>query len=106
MNKKEDRTMAMKLSYKSGSSLNAAISSGKCGCIFWMRSKFAMSFSSTLEPILSGTVKKNTWTYGSSLGNAAHIAAFMSKKGPMERGIHRATCRKDSTASDDLDTTT
>ena len=42
-------------------------------------------------------------TYGSSLGNAAHMAAFMSKKGPMERGIHRATCRKDSTASDNLD---
>ena len=42
-------------------------------------------------------------TYGSSLGNAAHMAAFMSKKGPMERGIHRATRRKDSTASDILD---
>jgi len=41
-------------------------------------------------------------THGSSLGNAAHMAAFMSKKGLMERGIHRATCRKVSTASDDL----
>ena len=41
-------------------------------------------------------------TYGSSVGNAAHMAAFMSKKGLMERGTHRAMCRKASTASVDL----
>ena len=36
-----------------GSSLNAAIISGKCGCIFMMQLKFSASISSTLEPILS-----------------------------------------------------
>ena len=41
-------------------------------------------------------------TYGSSLGNDAHIAAFKSKKWLMECGIHRAMCWKASTASDGL----
>ena len=43
-----------------------------------------------------------THAYSSSLGNAVHMAAFMSKKGLIEHGIHRATCRKVSTASVDL----
>ena len=41
-------------------------------------------------------------TQGSSLGNAAYMAEFMSKKGLIERRIHLATCRKASTASDNL----
>jgi hypothetical protein len=70
-----------------------------------MRLKFSVLISSTLEPISSESmIKLVPETHGSSsLGNAAHMAAFMSKKGLMERGIHRATVRKASTASDDLD---
>lgn len=41
-------------------------------------------------------------THGSSLGSAAHMVVFMSKKGLMEHGIHLVTCRKPSTASANL----
>ena len=52
---KKDRTIPMKLSYASGSSLNAAINSRKFGCIFIMRLpvKYSTSNLSALEPILS-----------------------------------------------------
>ena len=104
LNKKTDHTIAMKLLYASGSSLNAAISSGKCGCIFWMRLKFLTSISSTLEPILSEDINMKWFQVLTAhlLGNAAHIAAFMSKKGLMEHRTHCAMCWKASTALVDL----
>jgi len=43
-----------------------------------------------------------TGTHGLLLGNPADMAPLRSKKGLIDRGIHLATRRKASTASDDL----
>ena len=77
----------------------------KCGNKFW---KIWMHLLDVIDINLfnPGTCQvyktNNRSTYGSSLGNAAHMAAFRSKKAPMEHGIHCATSRKDSAASEIL----
>ena len=70
------------------------------GCDQSFRHQFVQPWNQTCQKVYKIMTRI---TYGSLLGNAAHMAAFMSKEGPMERGIHCATCQKDSTASDNLD---